>query len=112
MRILKLKSELEDRLRDLTSQFHKVVPPTTEQSTELTNHAQLENSIDLAVQSINTDFATQRAIRAALERIERGDYGICELCGEPIPIKRLMAIPWASTCVMCQAGTEQRGQWP
>lgn len=39
----------------------------------------------------------------ALERLERGDYGRCEGCGEPIPAERLEARPAASTCVRCAA---------
>ena len=34
-------------------------------------------------------------IDAALERIVKGTYGICEYSGEPIPKERLRAIPWA-----------------
>ncbi|MER5972510.1 TraR/DksA C4-type zinc finger protein [Streptomyces sp. NPDC002055] len=45
----------------------------------------------------------------ALERLERGDYGRCEGCGEPIPAARLEARPAASTCVRCaEAGTARR----
>ncbi len=34
-------------------------------------------------------------IDAALDRIPKGTYGICEYSGEPIPKERLEAIPWA-----------------
>ncbi|MGW6739182.1 TraR/DksA family transcriptional regulator [Streptomyces sp. NPDC055025] len=37
----------------------------------------------------------------ALERLERGDYGRCKVCGEPIPAERLEVRPAASTCVSC-----------
>ncbi|MEV7687391.1 TraR/DksA family transcriptional regulator [Streptomyces bungoensis] len=37
----------------------------------------------------------------ALERLERGDYGRCEQCGEPIPTGRLEVRPAAKTCVSC-----------
>ncbi|MFJ2399274.1 TraR/DksA family transcriptional regulator [Streptomyces sp. NPDC087843] len=37
----------------------------------------------------------------ALERLERGDYGRCEQCGEPIPTERLEVRPSAKTCVHC-----------
>ncbi|MFF1285749.1 TraR/DksA family transcriptional regulator [Streptomyces sp. NPDC058299] len=37
----------------------------------------------------------------ALERLERGDYGRCEQCGEPIPTGRLEVRPAAKTCVRC-----------
>ncbi|MEO6652578.1 MAG: TraR/DksA C4-type zinc finger protein [Ilumatobacteraceae bacterium] len=37
----------------------------------------------------------------ALARLDDGEYGICQVCGEPIPEPRLEAIPWAETCVAC-----------
>lgn len=37
----------------------------------------------------------------ALERVERGGYGRCEGCGEPIPEERLEVRPAATTCVRC-----------
>ncbi|MEU6807932.1 TraR/DksA C4-type zinc finger protein [Streptomyces sp. NPDC046831] len=37
----------------------------------------------------------------ALERLERGDYGRCEQCGEPIRKERLEVRPAARTCVPC-----------
>ena len=43
-----------------------------------------------------------RLIEDALERLTAGEYGICEGCGEPIPPKRLLAIPWARFCIACQ----------
>ncbi|MGW7520281.1 TraR/DksA family transcriptional regulator [Streptomyces sp. NPDC054796] len=43
------------------------------------------------------------ALDLALERLERGDYGRCEGCGEPIPAERLEARPTARTCVRCAA---------
>ncbi len=41
------------------------------------------------------------AIRAALERLDAGTYGICTGCEEPIPAARLTALPTAHTCVDC-----------
>lgn len=42
-----------------------------------------------------------RAIRVALDRIDRGGYGICESCGADIAEARLVALPTASLCVDC-----------
>lgn len=39
----------------------------------------------------------------ALERLEHGDYGRCEVCGEAIPVERLEVRPSARTCVGCAA---------
>ena len=48
-------------------------------------------------------------INSALDRLARGEYGICEECGEQIPLKRLQAVPWAAYCVPCQERTESMG---
>ena len=43
-------------------------------------------------------------VRAALQRIDQGAYGICEVCQLPIPEARLAVLPWATRCVDCAAG--------
>jgi RNA polymerase-binding transcription factor DksA len=43
------------------------------------------------------------AIRAALARIEAGNYGTCRRCGEPIAAARLRVLPTALECVGCAA---------
>jgi len=45
-------------------------------------------------------------IDAALERMDAGTYGICEDTGEPIPLARLRAIPWARYLAEVQAQFE------
>jgi RNA polymerase-binding transcription factor DksA len=40
-------------------------------------------------------------VEAALERRADGGYGVCEVCGRPIPAERLAARPSARTCVAC-----------
>lgn len=48
-----------------------------------------------------------KEIEDALERIEHGEYGICEDCGEPIPEQRLRLFPAARLCVRCQEEADQ-----
>jgi DnaK suppressor protein len=48
-----------------------------------------------------------RKIKSALERIEEGSYGICEVCGENISIKRLLARPVTSKCIECKEREEK-----
>ncbi len=38
----------------------------------------------------------------ALERMDRGEFGICRGCGEEIAFNRLKAVPWVIFCVSCQ----------
>ncbi len=37
----------------------------------------------------------------ALDRLDAGGYGVCEVCGDPIPVARLEVRPFARTCVGC-----------
>jgi len=46
-------------------------------------------------------------IEEALGRLDAGNYGVCEDCGEDIGLARLMASPTASLCVHCQADSER-----
>lgn len=47
-------------------------------------------------------------VLAALKRLDDGTYGLCANCDQPIPEKRLEAIPWAAYDVKCEAQLEQR----
>jgi DnaK suppressor protein len=46
-------------------------------------------------------------IDQALARIDAGDYGLCENCGQPIAPARLEAVPEATRCIAC-AGAPRR----
>ena len=46
-------------------------------------------------------------IDAALRRIEKGTYGICELTGQPINIERLQALPYVRYTVRAQSELEK-----
>lgn len=54
------------------------------------------------------DLAELRAIRAALERIADGSYGLCVDCGAEIAAERLAAQPSAARCIGCQQAVEHR----
>jgi len=53
-----------------------------------------------------------RRLRVALARVNEGEYGVCSECGAPIPEKRLVAVPDATTCVACQDRLEHTGTGP
>lgn len=47
------------------------------------------------------------AIEDALQRLENGSYGICEMCGEPIEPRRLEIMPQVTLCRDCQSRKEK-----
>ena len=63
---------------------------------------QQEQSVLVNQQALLTE------VEQALERIEQGTYGKCVDCGQPIPERRLEAIPWAARDVKCEEKLEQR----
>jgi DnaK suppressor protein len=42
-----------------------------------------------------------RKVERALARVADKTYGICESCGNPIPVARLEVLPYATECVSC-----------
>jgi len=46
-------------------------------------------------------------IKNALKRIEKGTYGVCKYCGNPIGKRRLLARPTASSCIKCKTELQE-----
>ena len=71
-----------------------------DQSTDLSER-------EMMLEMAETERVRLRNIDAALEMMEKNTYGVCEQCGEPIPVKRLLAVPTARHCVPCQEQLER-----
>ncbi len=76
--------------------------------------------VDAALDSEQNELSSQLAevegrelalIEKALRRIESGEYGICETCGQKIPVGRLKILPYATMCVQCQREAELTGEY-
>ena len=63
----------------------------------------------VAITKHSRDHQRLAFIKSALQRFDRGEFGICEECEEEIPLGRLQAIPWAAYCVSCQERIEGLG---
>lgn len=48
-----------------------------------------------------------KKIDESIEKIDSGTYGICEICGEEINIKRLEARPVTTMCIECKTEQEE-----
>jgi DnaK suppressor protein len=68
---------------------------------------------DLAIGNLERDSGRLREVQIALRRIDAGTFGSCVECEVTINPKRLAAIPWASSCIVCQeaADREQKTSW-
>jgi DnaK suppressor protein len=68
---------------------------------------------DMTIGNLERDSGRLREVQAALRRIGAGTFGSCVECEVTINPKRLAAIPWASSCIVCQeaADREQKTSW-
>ncbi len=98
----KLRSEMDTRLSELVArEMHLFGDLSTELSADLSEQAiEIEDDASLEAQ----DALVRRrmvALRAAISRIDAGQYGQCTRCGKPISEARLKAFPEAALCIAC-----------
>ena len=75
---------------------------TNSRQGDLADQASGNNEVHIALKLKQTDAKILQAIEEALFRMEKGTYGICRDCGEPIASARLDAIPWTRVCITCK----------
>lgn len=108
--LLKLeKALLDEKQRVLRqSNFTQKVMDVPADTGDLSSHR--THIADQGTENYQREFASQlksiesstlREIDDALSRIANGTYGICENCGEPIPLARLEVVPYARLCMKC-----------
>jgi DnaK suppressor protein len=82
--------------------------------------AETGDSADAAFDAGSEEIASQLAelearelsqIERAMARIKQGTYGLCEFCQGKIPVARLNALPYSTTCVDCQREMENYPGW-
>lgn len=111
--IAKFKMRLEEMRRQLT---HSLKGSTAEVKTpdEATGYSQhqadqgtddFDRTISLEVTT--KEYGILRQIERALQKIEEDTYGICDITGEEIPLKRLEAVPYATMTVKAQEKFEK-----
>lgn len=79
-----------------------------EAAPDIIDKAALEGQINFSFRMREREKLLGRKIRRALTRIEEGTYGICQGCGEDIPIARLRARPVTDHCFDCKVRMEAR----
>jgi DnaK suppressor protein len=69
---------------------------------DMADQASGNNEVHIQLKLKQTDAKILQAIEEALLRMEKGIYGICRDCGDPIAPARLQAIPWTRVCISCK----------
>lgn len=110
-------AHFKTRLQELKAQIMKTVKGAKEAVTQpdeakgYSQHSADEGTDDFVkninLEVTNKEFGLLRQIDRALEKIEERTYGICDITGEEIPLKRLEAIPYATMTVKAQEKFEK-----
>jgi DnaK suppressor protein len=69
---------------------------------DMADQASGNNEVHIQLKLKQTDAKILQAIEEALLRLDKGAYGVCRDCGEPIAPARLNAIPWTRVCITCK----------
>ena len=97
-KLLAVRQELEDRVQRIASDLHRRQEPL---SADFAEQVVEQENLDVlySLESEGREKLVQ--VERALERIARDEYGSCAVCGEAIGEARLLALPYASTCIKC-----------
>lgn len=80
--------------------------PFGKREEEAAEAAELETRLELE-KRIKSQLA---AVEHALDKFEKGTYGLCDNCGQPIEPARLEALPQASLCLKCRAKKDAKAK--
>ncbi|TAK60668.1 TraR/DksA family transcriptional regulator [Methylobacter sp.] len=98
--LIDMLEELDDRLAKITQDIKEPLDRDFEEQATQTENDEVLDSLGNAART------EIEMVKQAIDRIDKGQYGLCQVCGEPIGKERLKAIPYSSMCIKCasQAG--------
>ncbi|MEN6437169.1 MAG: TraR/DksA C4-type zinc finger protein, partial [Syntrophobacter sp.] len=102
--LLDRRSSILERVRKLAAAWHEL----EERAIELEEEAQKASIAKPYDQLNGTGKLEIEQIDLALSKMNLGEYGICESCGDDISPKRLEVLPWARLCVDCARDFEKQ----
>ena len=95
----RLVEQLEQIRASRPTENRREGSPFGKREEEATETAELENRMALEKRILGQ----LAEVDNALAKFDRGNYGICENCGQPIGLDRLEALPQAMLCMNCKA---------
>lgn len=108
--INKFKTILETRKAELEQVLRNRDAIAIEKSPDALDEVQHAAERELAIRNLDRESNLLRDVRAALRRMNEGQYGICLHCEEEISPKRLAAVPWTPYCIRCQEIVDRKRQ--
>ena len=105
------KDLFTQRIEGLLGEAGKTVSEMTggtESFPDVTDRASQESDRNFELRIRDRERKLAKKLREALQRIDEGTFGICEVCGKNISEKRLMARPITTLCIACKTKQEEQ----
>lgn len=107
----KQRQSLEDRAAALQQKM-AALPPTRAVFVDVVSGSNRAKSKELLTEQlfredqVQQDYAQLQRVNDALRRLDNGDYGMCQQCGDSISASRLQLLPETPLCLTCQQTVE------
>jgi len=102
---MKVQQRIEEELcilaEDLTKLEKLVVPIAPDNAIGRITRMEAINSRSVNEARLNQTRLKRRQLEAMLAHIDKPDFGCCAVCGQPIPVERLIWLPESDRCVRC-----------
>ena len=90
--------EINERLAKITEDVKHTNEPLEKDFAEQATQTENDQVLDYLGNAARTEASL---IKKAIARIDSGEYGACELCGEAIKEERLKILPFSNLCIRC-----------
>jgi RNA polymerase-binding transcription factor DksA len=96
------RQQLEDRLTVLDERLHEIGDELESHQSKDWEELATEREGDEVLEQLGLSAQEEIVrIRAALKRMDEGEYGFCTKCGTEISEARLDLLPWTPFCRLC-----------
>jgi DnaK suppressor protein len=105
--VAQVRKKLLEMREDLVSTVRKQAVTEIEETGDAADQASQSLEREILFNLSDNERTALDQVEAALRKIEKGSYGVCESCRKPIAKARLDALPFARYCIGCQSTSER-----
>lgn len=103
-KLLERKQKILEKLTELDTESKEV---ETDIAQDVVDKAESSYTKEFLLSLSDAERSQLFLIDNALKRLQRGEFGICQMCQKEVGKKRLEVLPWTPFCIDCQQKAEQ-----
>ena len=100
----------KEELQAVTKAMKNALRQSLLKGPDLFDVASSQIDLSIGLEDLERNLRQLMQINKALERIQQGEYGYCDMTGDMIGLKRLEAYPYATLCVEAQERMERENR--